>query len=130
MSLQKHISQVKRILDVWKTELNQTKLESSAKSPIINNTRKRVSEALKNTFHPLRNQAPLLAVLFPPAHIGKFLFAIFMLLEWKLWNACSRYGTAANILSLMDQIGHFFVLSASTFLLTAILALTGFHVHD
>jgi hypothetical protein len=47
-------------------------LESSAKSPILNNTRVRVREALKNTFHPSRNPSTFIGSFVPLIYIGDF----------------------------------------------------------
>jgi hypothetical protein len=73
LNRRKHISRDNRILDIWRTGFYLTKLESPAKSPIINNTSERVSEALKNTFHPSRNPTRLLVFLYP-VHVGEFRF--------------------------------------------------------
>jgi hypothetical protein len=72
ISRQRHISQDKRILDIWRTGLRKTKLESLAKSPTIINTHEQVCEASKNTFHPSHNPAPLLAVLYPQFTLEDF----------------------------------------------------------
>jgi hypothetical protein len=79
MSLQKHISQDKRILDIWRTGLHYTKLESLAKSPPSTTHANRSSKHRRILFTHHITQHLDWQFCTPSSH-WRSLFAIFMLI--------------------------------------------------